>query len=102
MVSSLVDRPMRSPCQATLSRPSRLRHGPAVAKRPPALTPMTRSASRTACGPGSRVGLENLKEEVWEWRIEGTPPTEETYFMVHFDTTHGGVKKTSKRVAMRG
>nr|MBL8411276.1 hypothetical protein [Dechloromonas sp.] len=52
--------------------------------------------------PGSKVVFDNLKEEVWEWRIEGTPPTEETFFMVHFDTTHGGVKKTSKRVAMKG
>jgi len=52
--------------------------------------------------PGSKLVFDNLKEEVWEWRIEGMPPTEETYFMVHFDTTHGGVKKTSKRVAMKG
>lgn len=52
--------------------------------------------------PGSKVVFDNLKEEVWEWRIEGVPPTEETFFMVHFDTTHGGVKKTSRRVAMKG
>jgi len=52
--------------------------------------------------PGSKVVFDNLREEVWEWRIEGMMPTDETYFMVHFDTTHGGVKKTSKRVAMRG
>ena len=52
--------------------------------------------------PGSKVVFDNLREEIWEWRIEGMPPTEETYFMVHFDTTHGGVKKTSQRVAMKG
>jgi len=52
--------------------------------------------------PASRVVFDNLREEIWEWRVEGVPPTEETYFMVHFDTGHGGVKKTSKRVAMRG
>lgn len=52
--------------------------------------------------PGSKVVFDNLKEEVWEWRIEGVPSIEETYFMVHFDTGHGGVKKTSKRVAMKG
>lgn len=52
--------------------------------------------------PASKVIFDNLREEIWEWRIEGVPATEETYFMVHFDTGHGGVKKTSKRVAMRG
>jgi hypothetical protein len=52
--------------------------------------------------PGSKVVFDNLREEIWEWRVEGMPPTEETYFMVHFDTGHGGVKKTSKRIAMRG
>lgn len=52
--------------------------------------------------PASKVVFDNLKEEIWEWRIEGVPPTDETYFMVHFDTRHGAVKKTSKRVVMRG
>lgn len=64
---------------------------------------MARDDVRRLLGaPGSKLVFDNLKEEVWEWRIEGMPPTEETYFMVHFDTTHGGVKKTSKRVAMKG
>ena len=52
--------------------------------------------------PGSKVVFDNLHEEIWEWRVEGLMPTDETYFMVHFDTTHGGVKKTSKRIAVRG
>ncbi|WP_265945477.1 hypothetical protein [Dechloromonas sp. A34] len=52
--------------------------------------------------PGSKVVFDNLQEEIWEWRVEGVPPIEETYFMVHFDTTHGGVKKTSQRVATKG
>lgn len=52
--------------------------------------------------PASKVVFDNLKEEIWEWRVEGMPPSEETYFMVHFDTGHGGVKKTSKRMAMKG
>lgn len=52
--------------------------------------------------PASRVVFDNLREEIWEWRIEGMPPMEETYFMVHFDTGNGGVKKTSKRVQHRG
>ena len=52
--------------------------------------------------PGSKQLFDNLREEIWEWRIEGVPSTEETYFMVHFDTGHGVVKKTSRRVAMKG
>lgn len=51
--------------------------------------------------PGSKVVFDNLGEEIWEWRIEGTPPLDETYFMVHFDTGHGGVKKTSKRIQQK-
>ncbi len=46
--------------------------------------------------------FNNLREEIWEWRIEGMPPMDETYFMVHFDVNTGGVKKTSKRVAPKG
>ncbi len=52
--------------------------------------------------PGSIAQFDNLREEIWEWRIEGTPPMDETYFMVHFDQRTGLLKKTSKRVAMRG
>ena len=52
--------------------------------------------------PGSIQRFDNLHEEIWEWRIEGMPPMDETYFMVHFDTASGLVKKTSKRVAMKG
>ena len=52
--------------------------------------------------PATKVVFDNLREEIWEWRIEGVPSTEETYFMVHFDTGHGAVKKTSRRVAMKG
>ena len=52
--------------------------------------------------PGSKVVFDNLREEIWEWRIEGSNPLDETYFMVHFDTGHGAVKKTSRRVATKG
>ena len=51
--------------------------------------------------PGSIQAFDNLREEIWEWRVEGMPPTEETYFMVHFDSASKLVKKTSKRVAMK-
>lgn len=52
--------------------------------------------------PGSRMVFDNLREEIWEWRIQGVLPTDETYFMVHFDTGHGAVKKTSQRVQPKG
>lgn len=52
--------------------------------------------------PGSRTVFNNLREEVWEWRIQGMPPMDETYFMVHFDTDSGMVKKTSRRVEAKG
>jgi len=53
-------------------------------------------------GPGSKVVFENLGEAIWEWRIAGVTPMEETYFMVHFDLASGNVKKTSQRVATKG
>ena len=52
--------------------------------------------------PGSKQTFNNLGEDIWEWRIEGMPPMEETYFMVHFDLNTGSVRKTSKRVAAKG
>jgi outer membrane protein assembly factor BamE (lipoprotein component of BamABCDE complex) len=52
--------------------------------------------------PARKQLFDNLGEEIWEWRIEGMLPMEETYFMVHFDTVDGGVKKTSKRVEPKG
>jgi len=48
--------------------------------------------------PGTKQVFNNLREEIWEWHIEGMPPMDETYFMVHFETDNGGVKKTSQRV----
>ena len=64
---------------------------------------MSREEIRRLLGaPASKVVFKNLGEDIWEWRIEGMPPLDETYFMVHFDLSSGGVKKTSKRVAMKG
>lgn len=48
--------------------------------------------------PGSKAIFDNLGEDIWEWRIRGDMPTDETYFMVHFSLQDGGVKKTSQRV----
>lgn len=53
-------------------------------------------------GPGKKQVFRNLGEEIWEWRIEGMPPMEETYFMVHFSLSDGSVKTTSRRVERRG
>lgn len=64
---------------------------------------MNRNEVRRLLGaPGSTMVFENLGEDIWEWRIEGMLPMEETYFMVHFDLNTGGVKKTSKRVQPKG
>lgn len=48
--------------------------------------------------PATKQVFANLREEIWEWRIEGEMPQDETYFMVHFDTGHGAVTKSSKRI----
>lgn len=52
--------------------------------------------------PATKQVFDNLREEIWEWRVEGIPSTEESYFMVHFDTDNGTVKKTSSRIRPRG
>lgn len=52
--------------------------------------------------PASKVVYNNLQEEIWEWRIQGVPASEETYFNAHFDLTSGRLKKAGKRVALRG
>lgn len=64
---------------------------------------MSRDEIRRLFGaPASKIVFDNLGEDIWEWRIEGMPPMDETYFMVHFDLVSGAVKKTSKRVAPKG
>ena len=64
---------------------------------------MTRDQIRRLLGrPASSVVFDNLREEVWEWHIEGTPHNEETYLNIFFDTSSGLLKKAGKRVAMKG
>jgi len=64
---------------------------------------MSREDVRRLLGtPASKIVFNNLQEDIWEWRVEGSLASEETYFMVHFDLSSGGVKKTSRRVAMKG
>lgn len=63
---------------------------------------MDREQVRRLLGrPGSVNTFERLNEEVWDWRVAGTIPTEEAHFHVHFDTGSGLVKKTSRRVETR-
>ena len=64
---------------------------------------MTRDQIRRLLGkPANSTVFDNLREEVWEWHIEGMPHNELTYFNVHFDTGSGLVKKAGKRVEVRG
>jgi hypothetical protein len=64
---------------------------------------MTRDAVRRLLGkPGSVITYDRLAEEVWDWRVAGTIPTEEAHFHAHFDTGTGLLKKTSRRVEVRG
>lgn len=63
---------------------------------------MDRDEVRRLLGrPGAVNTFERLNEEVWDWRVAGTIPTEEAHFHVHFDTGSGLVKKTSRRVEIR-
>jgi len=64
---------------------------------------MTRDQIRRLLGkPANKMVFDNLREEVWEWHIEGTPHNEETYLNIFFDTSSGLLKKAGKRVAMKG
>lgn len=64
---------------------------------------MSRDDIRRLLGaPASKIVFDNLGEDIWEWRVEGMPRNEETYFMVHFDLQTGEVRKTSRRIAMKG
>jgi hypothetical protein len=51
---------------------------------------------------GSIANYRNSNEEVWDWRVAGTIPTEEAHFHVHFDAGSGLVKRTSRRVEVKG
>lgn len=64
---------------------------------------MDRDEVRRLLGaPGSKTTYPNSREEVWDWRIAGTIPTEEAHFHAHFDAAAGLVTRTSRRVEVRG
>jgi len=52
--------------------------------------------------PGTVTPFPGKGEEVWDWRVAGTLPTEEAHFHVHFDSASGQVKTTSRRVETKG
>ncbi|MCL2525363.1 MAG: outer membrane protein assembly factor BamE [Betaproteobacteria bacterium] len=64
---------------------------------------MSRDEIRRLLGaPATHVVFPNLREEIWEWRIEGMPVMDLTYFSVSFDADSGLVKKVGRRVEVRG
>ena len=52
--------------------------------------------------PGSVMTYANSNEEVWDWRVAGTIPTEEAHFHAHFDPAGGLVTRTSRRIEPKG
>lgn len=58
--------------------------------------------ARLLGAPGSQRVFANLGEEIWEWHVEGIPPIDETYFVVHFSLDEASVKKAAKRIERRG
>ena len=52
--------------------------------------------------PGKTNVFEMKREEVWDWRVDGTPNSEEWHFYVHFSTDSGLVVNTTKMMLQRG
>lgn len=52
--------------------------------------------------PGSSTTLPMKREEVWDWRVEGTPSPEEWHFYAHFSTDSGLLVNTTKMALQRG
>ncbi|MBI2308370.1 MAG: outer membrane protein assembly factor BamE [Rhodocyclales bacterium] len=52
--------------------------------------------------PGSTTTFPMKREEVWDWRVEGTPPTEEWHFYAHFSVDSGLLVNTTKMMLQRG
>lgn len=82
--------------KAVVSRMEQVLTGENYARVRPGMTPV--EIRRLLGQPGSKTPFANLGEEIWEWRIRGDMPLDETYFMVHFDLGDGLVRKTSQRV----
>lgn len=52
--------------------------------------------------PGKTETFRMKREEVWDWRVDGTPNSEEWHFYVHFSTDSGLVVGTTKMMLQRG
>jgi outer membrane protein assembly factor BamE (lipoprotein component of BamABCDE complex) len=52
--------------------------------------------------PASVTTYPNSNEEVWDWRIAGSMPTEEAHFHAHFNPASGLVTRTSRRIEPKG
>lgn len=52
--------------------------------------------------PARQQVFENLNETVWEWRIEGENPLDDSYFNVYFNLDDGRVKKSGTRIEPKG
>lgn len=52
--------------------------------------------------PGKTNTFPMKGEEVWDWRVEGTPASDEWHFYVHFSVDSGLVVNTTKMMLQRG
>ncbi len=52
--------------------------------------------------PARKQIFENLGEEVWEWRVTGENPLDDSYFNVYFNLHDGQVKKSGFRIEPKG
>lgn len=52
--------------------------------------------------PGSSTVFPMKHEEVWDWRVEGTPSGEEWHFYAHFSVDTGLLVNTGKMHLQRG
>ena len=52
--------------------------------------------------PGKTNVFPMKQEEVWDWRVEGTPSAEEWHFYAHFSVNTGLLVTTTKMMLQRG
>ncbi len=64
---------------------------------------LTQAEIRRLLGqPARKQVFENLGEEVWEWRVEGENPLDDSYFNVYFKLDDARVKKSGMRIEHKG
>lgn len=63
---------------------------------------MSREQVQRILGKPGKINTFTMKrEEVWDWRVDGTPP-EEWHFYAHFDVDSGQLVRTTKLALPRG